>query len=311
MSIFEHLSRPDEGVFYQRNDPNDVRFGEMVHTSAAMYAAADVVILGCPQDDGVRRNKGRVGAAQAPDAIRRSLYKLVPPNIAALKVFDAGNTIVQSSLEETHALHRQVVQQIISDGKRIVSLGGGNDVSYADCSGLASVIQPTMAINIDAHFDVRADEIPNSGTPYRQLLEESFVQGENFYEVANVPMVNSPTYREYLFRKKAHIIDLCALREKGVASIFGKILTNEAPAIFWGFDMDSVCAADAPGVSAPNALGLTAYEACEIARLAGEDTRSRLFEITEVNPTYDIDSRTARLAAAMIHHFLAALTLAS
>jgi arginase family enzyme len=29
-----------------------------------------------------------------------------------------------------------------------------------------------LALNVDAHFDVRADSPRNSGTPYRQLLEE-------------------------------------------------------------------------------------------------------------------------------------------
>jgi formiminoglutamase len=71
--------------------------------------------------------------------------------------------------------------------------------------------------------------------------------------------------------------------------------------------MDSVNVAYAPGVSAPNALGLTAHEFCQIAAIAGQDKRSRVFEISEVNPLYDIDSRTARLAAAAIHHFLAKL----
>src|SRR6516162_11827277 len=36
------------------------------------------VILGFPQDEGVRRNHGRPGAAQAPDEIRSRLYRLTP-----------------------------------------------------------------------------------------------------------------------------------------------------------------------------------------------------------------------------------------
>jgi arginase family enzyme len=37
-----------------------------------------------------------------------------------------------------------------------------------------------IAINIDAHFDVRADNPRNSGTPYRQLLEEKLAQSGIF-----------------------------------------------------------------------------------------------------------------------------------
>ena len=312
MNIFDYLNPVDADIYYKRNDPNDVRLGEVVQTAQDAYATANVVVLGCPQDEGVRRNKGRVGAAQAPDEIRRALYRLVVPENDNLLLFDAGNTVIQDTLEATHAIHSQLVRQIIADGKRIIALGGGNDVSYADCSGLAQAVTAVtalIAINVDAHFDVRADAIRNSGTPYRQLLEEGVVTPENFYEVASLPMVNPAHYRQYLLEKKAHIIDLPTLHAQGLSNSFSHILKNNAEAIFWGLDMDAVHVADAPGVSAPNSLGLTANEFCQIASIAGADHRSRLFEITEVNPTYDIDSRTSRLAAAAIHHFLAHLVI--
>jgi formiminoglutamase len=85
-----------------------------------------------------------------------------------------------------------------------------------------------------------------------------------------------------------------------------KILQTEAASVFWGLDMDVVRAADAPGVSAPNPLGMSGEELCLLAELAGAEPRSRLLEISELNPAYDIDGRTARLAAAAIWHFLMA-----
>lgn len=309
MNIFEYLKRVDTEIFYRRDDPNDVRLGEVVSIESNSYADANTIILGCPQDEGVRRNKGRIGAAQAPDEIRRVLYKLVVPDNNTPRLFDAGNTLIQDTLEATHDIHSQIVRQIVADGKRIIVLGGGNDVSYADCSGLSQAVKSLIAINVDAHFDVRVDAIRNSGTPYRQLLDEGFVQPENFYEVASIPMVNSPRYRDYLLDKKAHIIDLPTVQEQNVENTFSDILKNTAETIFWGLDMDVVNVAFAPGVSAPNALGLSAHEFCQVAAIAGADTRSRIFEITEVNPNYDIDSRTSRLAAAAIHHFLSHLVI--
>jgi len=309
MNIFDYLNTPAPDIFYKRNDPNDVRLGETVQTDPESYAEANVVILGCPQDEGVRRNKGRIGAAQAPDEIRRTLYKFVPPDNDTLRLFDAGNTIIQDTLEETHAIHSQIVEQIIKDGKKIVSLGGGNDVSYPDCSGLAKAVDSVLAINVDAHFDVRADEIRNSGTPYRQLLEEGFIKGENFYEVGSMPMVNSPVYRDYLLEKNAHIIGLETIQSQGVHQVFAKILENDSETIFLGLDMDVVNVSYAPGVSAVNPLGLTAYEFCQIAAIVGADKRTRIFEITEFNPTYDIDSHTARLATAAIHTFLSHISM--
>ena len=46
-------------IFFSRKDPNDPRLGEIVARNAGDYAAAEIVILGCPQDEGVRRIGGR------------------------------------------------------------------------------------------------------------------------------------------------------------------------------------------------------------------------------------------------------------
>ena len=61
--IFEMTTRPDREVFFTRHDPHDPRLGEIVQSEPEHYSSADIVIVGCPQDEGVRRNGGRVGAA--------------------------------------------------------------------------------------------------------------------------------------------------------------------------------------------------------------------------------------------------------
>ena len=197
MNLFEQTSRISPELLYRRDDVNDVRLGETILTDPSQYDAADIVLLGCPQDEGVRRNKGRIGAKDAPDAIRRCLYRY--GTIESLNFFDLGNTIIQDTLEATHDAHREIVRQVLRDGKRIVVLGGGNDVSYPDCSALAIETEgDILAFNIDAHFDVRADVPRNSGTPYRQLLEEVYVKPENFAEIGSLWFANSDNYREYL-----------------------------------------------------------------------------------------------------------------
>src|SRR5215510_2704526 len=200
MNLFEQTARINPELLFRRNDVNDVRLGETVLTDPAHYHSADVVLLGCPQDEGVRRNKGRVGAKDAPDAIRRCLYRYV--TIEGLNFFDLGNTIIQDTLEATHDAHQEVVRQVLRDGKRLIVLGGGNDVSYPDCSALAIETEgDILAFNMDAHFDVRADEPRNSGTPYRQLLEEGHVKPENFYIIGYQHYANSPTYIRYFEEK--------------------------------------------------------------------------------------------------------------
>src|SRR5437764_9148875 len=59
------------------HDPDDPRLGNLLGTDTTPDAAR-VVLVGFPTDDGVRRNGGRPGAAQGPEAIRRALWKLTP-----------------------------------------------------------------------------------------------------------------------------------------------------------------------------------------------------------------------------------------
>jgi formiminoglutamase len=306
--IFEQTQRPDNGLFFNHPDPHDTRLGTVVSAQPDRYAAAAVVLLGCPQDEGIRRNGGRPGARLAPDAIRQCLYRLVPPQIEnadSLRLFDLGNTIIDSDLEATHERQQQIIQRLVSDNKQIIVLGGGNDLSYPDCVGLAAECPNVLAFNVDAHFDVRDSPVRHSGTPYRQLLEERHIQPPNFYEVGSEPFANAPIYQQYLEMKGARVCDLDTLRETGISTFFEKALsTSSTEAVFWGIDLDSVHMADAPGVSAPNPLGLTAAELCQITRIAGRESRSRIIEFTEVNPEFDIDQRTCRLTATAIFYFL-------
>jgi formiminoglutamase len=313
----DHTRRPDAALLFRKNDLNDPRLGEHVRADEASYADAHVVIRGCPQDEGVRRNGGRAGAALAPTEIRRALYKLSINGIEAVRLFDLGDTVIQPTLEATHDLHNALMRQLVADGKRVIVLGGGNDISYPDCAALSplpvgegwGVRENVIAFNIDAHFDVRADAPRNSGTPYRQLLEEGFIAPENFYEIGSQPFANSPIYERYLRDKGVNLISLSDLRSQGIEQTFADVLNRKSQIanqkLFWGFDLDVVRAADAPGVSAPNPVGMTGDELCQIAAIAGRDPRTRIVEFTEVNPNYDVDGRTARLAAIAIWHVLA------
>lgn len=304
--LFAATRRPSPDLLYRRGDPYDRRLGEHVAVDPSDYAAADVVLLGCPQDEGVRRNRGRPGAALAPDAIRACLYRLGLTNLDGLRLFDLGDTLIQPTLEATHQLQRRLVRRVIGDGKLLLSLGGGNDVAFPDAAGLADAAGRVLAINVDAHYDVRADLAPNSGTPYRQLLDGGHVAPERLVQLGGQPFANAPAYARYLGGLGVATVGLREARARGLPATLDAILARDADAVFWGIDMDVVRAADAPGVSAPNPLGMTAEELCLVAERAGAHPRTRLIEISELCPAHDIDQRTARLAAVALWHALAA-----
>jgi formiminoglutamase len=106
------------------------------------------------------------------------------------------------------------------------------------------------------------------------------------------------------------VTSLHDLRRRGIDRAFRRILreAHSATAVFWGMDVDVVRASDAPGVSAPNPLGMSGDEFCAIAGIAGAEPRTRMIEFTECNPAFDVDGRTSRLVAIAIYHYLAAFS---
>ncbi len=280
-------------------------------TDEDSYDAADIVIIGCPQDEGVRRNDGRPGAAAGPDAIRRQFYKLTPMNIRK-SVFDLGDIALGATLEETHETHAAVVEQVLRDGKRVIVLGGGNDISYPDGVAMANVFGADrwIAVNVDSHLDVRLAEQRNSGTPYRQLLDEGHLLPTYFYAVGYQTHLCSPIYYDYLRDLGVHRISLEVIRSRTEADAeireqIREEFINHSTSMntFFGFDLDAVRSADAPGTSAPSPLGLRAGEFITLVKYAASLANTKLIEFSEVNPTYDIDDSTAKLVAIGMHRF--------
>ena len=309
--IFRLTTRPSAGLFSSPRDPNDPRLGEVVSSDPKDYPASEIVLVGCPQDEGVRRNKGRAGAALGPSAIREQFYKLTPFNIKK-RIFDLGDVIIGKDLEETHAAQFEVVSQILRDGKRLIVLGGGNDISYPDGCAMAEVFGPEwwIGVNVDSHLDVRIADQRNSGTPYRQLLEEGRLLPKYFYEVGFQSHFCSPVYYDYIRSLGVNRISLELLRSRAEADLELKegikqnfIGHSHSLNTFFGFDLDAVRSADAPGTSAPSPLGLRNGEFIQLVKYAASLANTKIIEFSEMNPKYDIDNRTARLVAIAMHRF--------
>jgi formiminoglutamase len=305
-SFFRTVKAVSSDFFVQAKDAHELNMGSFVKVGRETCQDADLIILGSPQDEGVMRNKGRAGTARAPAAIRRQLYRFpVPAAARDLFITDIGDIQPGRSLEETHDRQFKIVKYFIKQGKNLIVIGGGNDISYPDCSALSAVEPDLFAFNIDSHLDVRSAPQRHSGTPYRQLLDEGAIQPGSFCEIAWQAMVNDRVYVDYLKSLDVHMIDLSQLRRQGIVQTLTQLLEHQKEGtLFWGLDIDSVRAADAPGASAPYPTGLSAEEICRLSFVAGQEKRTRLFEISEVNPLFDVDHRTSRLAALMVLHFL-------
>ena len=70
---------------------------------------------------------------------------------------------------------------------------------------------------------------------------------------------------------------------------------------------DAVASAYAPGVSAPTADGFTPGEIARCLRHAARSGSLAAFDVVELNPRFDVDGRTAKLAALMIAEIITEL----
>lgn len=311
--IFSFTSKPDPNVFYDRGDKNDPRLGEIVGREEIDYEQAEIVILGCPQDIGVRARNGRVGAAKAPAAIREQLYKLTPFGIRK-RLFDIGDLKIGATLEETHENQLELVTKLLKDNKRVIVIGGGGDIAYPDGIAMAKAFgrENWIAVSIDAELDVQIAEMRHSGTAYRQLLEEKHLRPDYFYEAGFQSHLTSPIYYEYVRALGVNRISLELLRSRAEAdlelkeSIKLKFIGHSTSLnTFFGFDMGAVRSADAPGTSYPSPLGLRAGEFIQLVKYAASLANTKLIEFSEFNPKYDADDRTSKLVAVAIHRFCA------
>ncbi len=319
------LAQKATGAHFPRNDETDPRMGDLVlHKWKDFSGDVRVGIVGVPDDTGVKRNLGRPGAKDAPDEIRKALYKLTPfslskwnmtpergeRQISDLRIFDFGNIKTGTTLEQTHEHLQVVTTELISHNIFPVVLGGGHDIAYPIFAALSRVMKKTGVINIDTHLDVRKpNPLRNSGTSFRQMLDHphNALQPMHLVEIGIQPFVNAREHYDWLIERGATIFSLQEMKKEGIAKILDlayEIAANSTDALYMSFDMDSVRSSDAPGVSAPNPLGLIPEEFFLAAEFAGRRRKTKVVDIAEVNPKYDADGRTCKIAALTIMHFL-------
>ena len=302
----QNFKKPLTSLFYKSPRPNDKRLGEIVtsfEASALSEAKSGFVLVGHPDDEGIRLNHGRSGSREAPTAIRKAFYRLYPGQDGFPRLYDIGDFQGTGSLPERQKKALRNVEQIFKLKHRLIALGGGHDHAYSDIGGFLEIFKKErpIVINLDAHLDVRPlVSGPNSGTAFYQLLEQ--YPNVELIELGIQKSANSLVNLKYAVQKKVRIFSFeqaCG----DILGIFKKISWAKRP-VFLSIDMDVFSSAFAPGVSAASPIGLDPHAL--FLGLPWLTTHANIqgFGIYEVSPPLDPDNRTAKLAAQLLHVFL-------
>lgn len=308
---------PDMALWQGRIDaaegPLGLRWHQMVKPLSPLTAPGTTTLLGFACDAGVARNQGRPGARNGPAALRKMLANM--PVHACKAVADAGDVVClperdgPGHLETAQEALATEVAHLLDRGLFPLVLGGGHEMAYGSFSGLAAHLagsekKPSIGvINLDAHFDLRMSETANSGTPFRQIAEQCASRGWPFHYCALgiSPYANT----ESLFERARQLGAVWRLDEEmgwaqmtEIRATLSRFIAS-VDHIYLTVCLDVLPAAVMPGVSAPAAHGVALPIVEVVLDMVTDSDKVRLVDIAELNPAYDIDSQSARVAARL------------
>ncbi|MBS7333546.1 MAG: formimidoylglutamase [Weeksellaceae bacterium] len=306
-----HLTPFDSTIWTGRIDIEDGELGNRIHQIIKPYNDLDTaskVLVGFSSEEGVNRNKGRLGAKEAPDSIRKALANL-PLHFSNQKIFDNGNINVETDLEAGRDKQIEIVTSILNQNNFPIVIGGGHETALGNfLAFIQRYPQNSVVINIDAHFDIRIPTINStSGTPFYEMkkyCEDNKIEF-NYLAIGIQELGNTKALFNRADEIKAEYIiadELHANFNRVLDEV--KIFTEKFENIYITLDMDVFDVAYAPGVSATTINGLTPFQVKYLLILLKKSNKVKIFDIVEVNPTFDRDNQTSKLAAHMIYELL-------
>ncbi|MFS0781818.1 formimidoylglutamase [Bacillus sp. 1P06AnD] len=267
-------------------------------------------IIGFECDEGVRRNKGTIGAAEAPPSIKQALAKLPFPFFDSVNILDAGSVQCENQhMEEAQSALADVYKTLSLHNITPIILGGGHETVYGHYLGVRKAYGENASIgilNLDAHFDMRSyKETTSSGTMFKQILDQDnhtayMPVGIQKHGNTIALFQRAEQYKcEYILEEEITSQSLSVSLEKI------RCFCSANDHILLTLCMDVINVKDAPGVSAPSPFGLNAKIIRSFIQEALKQGNVVSFDICETNPKLDCDNRTVHLAALYVAEYIA------
>ncbi|GAA4839450.1 formimidoylglutamase [Garicola koreensis] len=298
------------------------RRAESTGTAGGEQAGGEQVsLLGFSTDEGVRRNGGRVGAAQGPAALRRALAPLAlhgPLASGEVRIRDYGDVVTEGEdLEAGQTAAAEATAAVLdAAGSQLsVVLGGGHETAWSSYRGLMASQHMQAGgdgrtprwgvLNLDAHFDLRSESRPTSGTPFLQMADAERAAGRESLAYAVLGLAE-PSNTGALFAQARSLgvrwMTDAECAEAGAAGVrrFVEEFCADLEVLYLTIDLDLLPADVAPGVSAPASMGVATPLVAAAVRAAAATGKLRLLDVVELNPSLDQDQRTAKTAARLI-----------
>ena len=311
---FYHQSIWTGPVDQEGNDPLSQYWHQQVKPFYSHKGEPGLAIIGLSSDEGSIRSHRRQGTEAGPDAIRQALCNL-PWNRTG-QAYDMGNIVCSNkNLDKAQSEYSEAVTRALNNSMLPLGLGGGQEITWAGYRGLIEHLNHDRKgnrhinigiINFDSCFDLQpADKEPSSTTAFRQIHDHCHQQQMPFHCLSLGISRTSNTRAQF---EQADQLDVAWLTDDQINDDNYEFLIEELECftgmvdhVYLSIDLGVFSGWQAPGVSEPSVRGIPLDVAETLLRVIKGSEKLRIIDIAECNPKYDHDSRTARLAAWLVH----------
>src|SRR5664279_624139 len=297
LHILDYLDPINTAEISNDEEYNDGQVGKLIQVYEEDFpdlGQADILLIGCREERGSRRSRTLLNG---PDIIRRQFYQLYHWH-TDIRIVDVGNIKTGSTLSDTYAALRSVMNELISLGKTVIIMGGSHDLTLAQYQSYASRKKLIEVTNVDALIDINIDSTLRSENFLMELLtdEPNFVHHYN--HIAFQSYYVHPRMLETMDKLRFDCYRVGRVKE--IIDEMEPVIRNSN---MLSFDVCSIAHAYAPtNFLSPN--GLSGEEACAIMRFAGLSPNISSIGIYGYIPENDQHDLTAKQIAQMIWYVI-------
>ncbi|MBO4306851.1 MAG: formimidoylglutamase [Bacteroidales bacterium] len=244
-------------------------------------------------------SKANAGCADAPDEIRRYLYRLALP-VDDCRFVDLGNLLPGNTPEDTQFAVSEVLYKLLEKNITVIILGGSQHLTFCNYKAYEVLGRVVNIASVDSMFDLGNDATPLNS---RNWISHIVAQQPNY--LFNMSNIGYQTYfNGSQLVKLMDELNFDAYRLGAIQADMVRAETLVRSADIVSVDINSVRLSDAPGQAEGSPHGFYGEELCRLARFAGVSDKLSSIGFYEYNPLFDRRGQTAHLIAHAIWYFM-------
>jgi formiminoglutamase len=296
----QHWLQPPEWSWNHLSKEEPTHVHHWVQQLNEIEKNPDLILYGAP----ISRSSISVsGASLYPGEFRRmwkgfATYNLDEDiDLAPLQVADAGDVVMHTTdILLSHQRIQETSAYLVKHYPNTLTCMIGGDHSTTACAvrGIKEVVpQESIGIlQLDTHLDVRDPEElgPANGTPIRQLIDGSTIQGKDVINIGLHGYYNAKPLIDYAKKHSIQMVTLKQARKQGLICTIQESLQHlsaKVDRIYVTVDMDVLDISNAPGVPASTPGGMTAIELFDILLEIGQHPDVRHIDFVCLDPSKD------------------------